>query len=171
MKSKDGVRMMIVLGIGVLMGRLIPSCSSDYRPILGRFHKTDTVVIYKTATPVVVKQPSKPQVVIRYLRDTARRQLIERSPILAGLNLGKKGLSTFVIDTSGQVDERRYPIPDLRFVTIRSNDTGQVSVLLDSAALNREHRKHRWRRMGNWALVGVAFVAGTIIGDGVATER
>lgn len=156
-----------------------PSVLNNQNPSHPVLVKTDTV--YKWSVPPksvkrYVKPTRKDSIIIEhfiptttviYQPDTLLLKQVDSLPHrLVGVKFGlkEKALSTKVIDSTGRLTQSQFRLTDAPITQIEIFASGNVIVEADSSALARSLRKTKWRRIGNWTLMGIGFAAGLLLG-------
>lgn len=123
---------------------------------------TDTVYVnhIQHDTIVRVQEVYKPYRVTVYLPDSIRRKRLEKDTLITGAVIGPKGLQMHTIAPNGVTMLGNYDLPTTIHRTITIDAEGQVQVSVDSAAIRREQRNAKWRRIGTGALGVGVFILG-----------
>lgn len=107
------------------------------------------------------------QQVVVYLPDTIRRKRLEKETLVGGVELSHKQLKIESLQPNGVSKVATYELPAPSIYKMSITSEGVASIEIDSAALKRQARIERWRRIGNWALFGSFFVGGVLVGSEV----
>lgn len=143
---------------------------SHYEQALQTITKPDTVFVDRIKTDTVMRIAYKdrylPRKVTVYLPDTARRQRLERDNLVTGLVLGPGALRIETITPRGLAMDQDYRLPPPAYLQLTMDAAGALAIGIDSVALRRDQRRARWRKVGNWCLVGAGVVVGVLVGQG-----
>ena len=160
----------LVLGIaaGIVFSGLVNSCKP--LPELAQVYrqpKPDTVRLKERIHDTVrlIKRdyrylPAKVRVYEK--PDTIRRAALEKDTLITGITLSGTGLEVQTISPKGISLVADYKLPEASLITLTLDHKGNLEVQPDLAAIRKKKRRERWRKIGNWALIGGAFVLGAV---------
>lgn len=142
---------------------------NDYALVNSTVSKPDTVYIDRikadTITRIEVIERFLPRTVTIYLSDTARRKALAADTIISGLELKAGQLKLETITPRGVVMDAEFKLPPMQYTGITIDANGSLKVEVDSAAIRRDQRREKWRRVGNYALIGSAAIIGVMLGQ------
>jgi hypothetical protein len=120
----------------------------------------DTVFVHRPATPIEVSRPEMPVEVKVYPADTITRKTAETKTIITSIRKKKQFLTVQKIEPGGRILEEKIDLtlPDITFTI-----DGQGNLELASNSHRKARRKKFFKRLGQGAAIGAAFLAGILI--------
>ena len=95
--------------------------------------------------------------------DTIRRAALQTDTLITGIKTEGDMIEVQTMTPQGENRVAEYKLPEPADFTLTADHKGNLLITPDEKELKRKKRRERWRKIGNWALIVVAFVAGTTL--------
>ncbi|MES2386473.1 MAG: hypothetical protein V4543_00620 [Bacteroidota bacterium] len=171
---KRSFELLATLIVGFAICLLLNTCGNNSftPPALSGNVKPDTIRILKVIRDTIqVIPPAKrylPRTVKTYLKpDTARRAAVEKDTIFTGLIMKGNTAELQTLTPRGLSHISAYELPGQMQWQITIDRKGNLELAPDEALMRKQLRQKKWRKIGNWCLIGLAFVAGAAAGSNI----
>jgi hypothetical protein len=170
-------RFYIMVGITLVIMTFTKQCSWDW------FKPTDYVSVTAQSTPkkpkiithktvagvkdtvsISAKNRFPPNRIDVFKPDTVRRKRLETDTIVSGIVLKNSSISIQTVTPDGIQLTKRFETPPLQFSKIEIDAEGNLAIGVDSAAIRKEERRMRWRRLRQGAAITAVAVVAYMVG-------